>query len=54
MQINRIISSISNAIGTVRSASHVAAAVEAHRRPDPEHLRRLGIDPGAFSSLGRG
>ena len=54
MQINRILAGISNTIGTVRSASHVAAALEAHRRPDPKHLRRLGIDPKAFMSLGHG
>lgn len=53
MHFNRIVARLSDAIGTVRSASHVAAAVEAHRRPDPAHLRRLGIDPNAFSNLGR-
>lgn len=53
MTFNRIVSRIADALGTVRSASHVAAALEAHRRPEPAHLRRLGMDPNAFSTLGR-
>lgn len=54
MSFNRIVNRISDALGTVRSASHVAAALEAHRQPDPAHLRRLGIDPRAFMSMGHG
>ena len=30
-----------------------AAAVRAHRRPDPHTLRRLGIDPEQFGTIGR-
>lgn len=54
MKINRIIASITGALGTVRSASHVVASIEANRRPDPVHLRRLGIDPNTFMTLGHG
>jgi hypothetical protein len=54
MTFNRIVSRISNALGTVRSASHVAAALEANRRPEAVHLRRLGIDPHAFTTFGHG
>ena len=55
MSFSRITARIANALGTVRSASHVASALEAHRQPrDPAHLRRLGIDPRAFMSMGHG
>lgn len=30
-----------------------AAAVRAHRKPDAQTLRRLGIDPEQFGSIGR-
>ena len=36
------------------SASRVAAALESHNRPLASDLRRLGIDPKAFTSLGHG
>jgi hypothetical protein len=36
------------------SATRVAAAVENHRRPQVSDLRRLGIDPHAFTTLGHG
>jgi hypothetical protein len=35
----------------LRSAGAVAAAVEAHRRPRPADLCRLGIDPSAFARV---
>lgn len=54
MTFRHIVARIADALGTVRSASHVAAAIEAQRQPDPAHLRRLGIDPRAFSKVGRG
>ncbi|MFT3975277.1 MAG: hypothetical protein QM699_18115 [Amaricoccus sp.] len=53
MPFSRIVARITDALGTVRSASHVAAALEANERPDPAHLRRLGIDPRAFAGVGR-
>ena len=53
MSFNRIVSRISDALGTVRSASHVVTAIQHYRQPDAAHLRRLGIDPNAFSALGR-
>lgn len=53
MTFHRFVSRISNALGTVRSASHVAAAVEAGQRPEATHLRRLGFDPRAFESVRR-
>ena len=53
MAFNRIASRISDAFGTLRSASHVVTAIQHHRQPDAAHLRRLGMDPNAFSILGR-
>jgi hypothetical protein len=41
-------------IERLQSAGAVAAAVEAHRRPRAADLRRLGIDPAAFTSIGHG
>lgn len=54
MNFNRLVARISETLGTVRSASHVAAAVEGGRRPDAHHLRRLGIEPRAFNGINRG
>jgi hypothetical protein len=54
MSFNRIVSRISNTLGTVRSASHVVAAIHADRRPEPKHVRRLGMDPRAFLTIGHG
>jgi hypothetical protein len=39
---------------TIRSASRLASACEGGRRPHPDDLRRLGIDPHAFTSIGHG
>jgi hypothetical protein len=38
----------------VRSASAIAAAVDSGRTPRPADLRRLGMDPHAFTSMGHG
>lgn len=54
MSFRNVLAGIADTLRTVRSASHVAAALEGHRRPDPEHLRRLGMDPRAFLSMGHG
>lgn len=54
MSFRNVFASIAETLRTVRSASHVAAALEGHRQPDPKHLRRLGIDPRAFLSMGHG
>ncbi|WP_200940277.1 hypothetical protein [Devosia sp. Root436] len=35
------------------SAAAVSNAVEAGRAPKAKHLRTLGIDPGAFRSIGK-
>lgn len=54
MSFHRIASRVSNVFGQVRSASHIVAAVQANRQPNPEHVRRLGMDPRAFLSIGHG
>ena len=41
-------------VASIRSAVAVAAAVEARRTPDPQDLRRLGIDPRSYLSMGLG
>lgn len=42
---------LADAFRGVRHASRVVAALQAHRRPDPTDLRRLGIEPRAFDSM---
>ncbi|MFT3975278.1 MAG: hypothetical protein QM699_18120 [Amaricoccus sp.] len=54
MTINRIAARISNAFGQARSASRVVAALQTNRQPDPQDLRRLGMDPRVFLSIGHG
>jgi hypothetical protein len=43
-----------SSLATYAAASRVAAAVESYRRPRETDLRRLGIDPHAFTSIGHG
>lgn len=54
MSFTGIANRISATAGTVRSATHVIAAIHANRRPEPEHVRRLGMDPRAFLTIGHG
>jgi hypothetical protein len=54
MSINRFAARITDVFGQLRSAGHIIAAVRVDRRPDPEHVRRLGMDPRAFLSIGHG
>lgn len=54
MNFSRIFASISNTLGAVRSAQQVVSALESNRRPDANHLRRLGVDPAVFLSMGHG
>ena len=39
---------------TYFSASAVVWAIEERRKPDPSDLRRLGLDPWAFITMGHG
>jgi hypothetical protein len=41
-------------LDVLTSARQVAAAVEVRRTPREADLRRLGIDPAAFTSIGHG
>jgi hypothetical protein len=52
--MNRIVTEIVSFYRQVVSAIAVSAAVESRRTPEPHHLRRLGIDPRAFLSIGHG
>ena len=54
MSINRIAASFSNAFGDGRPASRLVGAIDETRRPVPEKVRRLGMDPRAFLSMGHG
>ena len=54
-------SSVRSVFGRVRSALElfgsavrVAQAVQSDARPDPRDLRRCGIDPMAFTTIGHG
>ena len=42
------------AVESFASATRVVAALENHRTPRPADLRRIGIDPHAFTSMGHG
>ena len=53
--------SVRSMFGRVRSAARVfasavrvAGALESRLAPDPQDLRRMGIDPKAFMSIGHG
>lgn len=49
--------SLRSLIGTLRlvaPAARVSTAVENGRRPSSRDLRRLGIDPECFTSIGHG
>lgn len=54
MSFHRLVNRVSHVVGQVRSASHVVAAVQANRQPNPDHIRRLGMDPRVFLSIGHG
>jgi hypothetical protein len=45
---------LKRSLAAFASATRVAGAIESRRRPDPHDLRRLGIDPQAFTSIGIG
>ncbi len=40
-------------LGNIASAAAVVGAIKVGRQPNPENLRRLGIDPQAFRKIGR-
>lgn len=44
---------VSAIFGTIGSAIRAAAAVEGNREPRARDLKTLGIDPAAFSKIGR-
>ena len=41
-------SALASFFAAFAAARSVSAAMEAHRTPDPEALRTLGIDPASF------
>jgi hypothetical protein len=47
------LSAIGNFFDTLGSAVAVSRAVEARRAPRASDLKRLGIDPAAFGTIGR-
>jgi hypothetical protein len=52
--IDRLATRIARWTRTYSSAGAVARAIEDRRRPDPDDLRRLGLDPWAFITIGHG
>ncbi|MBB5224082.1 hypothetical protein HNP73_004043 [Amaricoccus macauensis] len=54
MSFNRIVARLSNAFGEVRPASRIVLRGIDTTRPVPEAVRRLGMDPRAFLSIGHG
>lgn len=49
-----VLASFRSSLATFAAATRVAAALESSRRPSPVDLRRLGIDPQDFTSIGHG
>ena len=43
-----------SAMGLFGSAVRVAGALDSGVAPDPQDLRRIGIDPRAFTTIGHG
>jgi hypothetical protein len=52
--INRFVASIAQWARTWSSARSVVAAIESRRTPHAVDMRRLGIEPRAFLSIGHG
>ena len=52
--VRNVYERIVSAAGVVGSAIRVAGALESRRTPDPRDLRRMGMDPKAFTSIGHG
>jgi len=50
---SNLMTRIGAVLGAIGSAAAVAAAEEAGRLPHPRHLKRLGIDAGAYRAIGR-
>jgi hypothetical protein len=53
MSRNRKRSALGEVFSLMGDAIAAAAAVRAHRQPDAQTLRRLGIDPEQFGAIGR-
>jgi hypothetical protein len=45
---------VRSAAGLFASAVRVAGALESRVSPNPQDLRRMGIDPHAFTTIGHG
>lgn len=54
MSIHRIAASFSNAFAGTRPTARLEGGIDAARRPVSDDVRRLGIDPRAFLSMGHG
>lgn len=54
MNLRRVYSRVSRALGTAFTASAVVAAIQSDQKPKSSDLVRLGIDPRAFMSIGHG
>ena len=50
---SRLFATLGNFVDVFSSAAAVASAVEAGRQPNAKALRTLGIDAGAFRSIGK-
>jgi len=54
MAKHKTLSRIGDLFATIGSAVAVAGAIENRSKPRASDLRRLGIDPKAFTSIGHG
>lgn len=54
ISVRSVFGRVTSAAELFYSAARVAGAVEARRTPDARDLRRMGIDPKAFITIGHG
>lgn len=52
--VRNVFGRVRSAMGLFGSAVRVAGALESRIAPDPQDLRRMGIDPKAFTTIGHG
>ena len=54
ISVRSLFDRVRSALQLFGSATRVAGALESRVNPDPRDLRRMGIDPRAFTTIGIG
>lgn len=52
--VRSMLGQVRSALSLFATATRVAGAIELRKPPHPDDLRRIGIDPRAFTSIGHG